>query len=172
MILPRLQGRLDNPRGNIETILLFAWWRQERLRCWSQGPLYRQKQRMLAGCWKPISFAGAGPSWHLERFALSDHILLCHGGPEVNWWQRGSQSGSKTHCRRSTKLHIRSRVFLCSHMAIHMYGHKHTPQDTDAAQGYLGAASDQSFEKFSSSRINCTHGPNKFNIIKSAKFKA
>lgn len=94
---------LDNLRGNIEAILLFASWCQERLRCWSQGPLYRQKQRMLAGCWKPVSFAGALPSWHLERLILSDHILLYGGGPEVSWWQRGSQPGSKTHCRRWTR---------------------------------------------------------------------
>lgn len=122
---------------------------------------------MPAGRGKPDSSAGAAPSWHFERFALSDHILLCGRGPEVSWWQEGSQSGSKTHCRQST-----SCMYIPEFSYAHIWpyicmGTNTPPQDTDAAQRYLGAASDHSFEKFSSSRINCTHGPNKFNAIKS-----
>lgn len=45
-----------------------------------------------------------------------------------------------------------------------------TPQGADVAQRYLGASSHHS-AKLSSSRISSTHGPNKFNVIKSAKFK-
>lgn len=45
-----------------------------------------------------------------------------------------------------------------------------SPQGTDVAQRYLGASSHHSV-KFSSSRISSTHGPNKFNVIKSAKFE-
>lgn len=110
---------------------------------------------------------GAGPGWPLERFALSDHILLGSGGPEVSRWRWGRQPGSETHCRQPASCTYMPEFSERSHMAIHMYGHKHPPQDTDAAQRYLGAAFDHSFEKFSSSRINCTHGPNKFNAIKS-----
>ena len=114
----------------------------------------------------PVSFAGAGPAWHLQRSALSDHILLDGRGPEVSWWQPRSQPGSEAHCRRST-----SCTYIPDFVTL-TYGHTYvwaqTPPTGHRCSPEIFRGCIRSlFEKFSSSRINCTHGPNKFNAIKS-----
>lgn len=57
-----------------------------------------------------------------------------------------------------------------SHIWLYICMAQTPPQGTDVAQRYLGASSHHS-AKLSSSRISSTHGPKRFNVIKSAKFK-
>lgn len=118
------------------------------------------------GTREPVSFAGAGPGWHLERSALSDPTLLDGKGPEVSWWPGRSQPGREAGCRRSTS---------CTYIPGFSYAHiwpyicmgTNTPHRTQMRPEIFRGCIRSLFEKFSSSRINCTHGPNKFNVIKS-----
>lgn len=73
-----------------------------------------------------------------------------------------SQRGSDTD-----HLHPYTQA-AASHIWPYICMGTNTPQGADVAQRYLGASSHHSAKL---SRISSTHGPNKFNIIKSAKFK-
>lgn len=81
----------------------------------------------------------------------------------------GSQCGSNTEQQTTDNLRARTQA-AASHIWPYICMGTNTPQGTDVAQRYLEASSHH-FAKFSSSRISSTHGPNKFNVIKSAKFK-
>lgn len=46
--------------GSTETLLLFAWWRQQRPRCWGPRTPLEQERRMLAGRGRPSPLPAPG----------------------------------------------------------------------------------------------------------------